>query len=132
MERAGVPFGRRIEENIKNYTPGHLFHIDQVESFFEDLKATVGIEVLLTDRHGLKMACAGQFPDQIEDVVNEPGIKIRIANRTIGHLYVRYEGVAEDKRASAERMVTNLSSILMSYAQVSYLHNESVDYIDEL
>lgn len=132
MEKAGVPFGRRIEENIKNYTPGHLYHIDQVESFFEDLKATVGIEVLLTDRHGLKMACAGNFPEQIDDVVNNPGIKIRIANRTIGHMYVKYDGVAPDKKAAAEGLVENLSSILMSYAQVSYLHNESVDYIDEL
>ena len=123
MEKAGVPFGRRIEENIKNYTPGHLYHIDQVESFFEDL---------LTDRHGLKMACAGNFPEQIDDVVNNPGIKIRIANRTIGHMYVKYDGVAPDKKAAAEGLVENLSSILMSYAQVSYLHNESVDYIDEL
>lgn len=132
MEKAGVPFGRRIEENIKNYTPGHLYHIDQVDSFFEDLKATVGLELLLTDRHGLKMASAGKFPDQIDDVVNNPGVKIRIANRTIGHLYVRYDGVAADKKEAAERLVTNMSSILMSYAQVSYLHNESVDYIDEL
>lgn len=132
MERASVPFGRRIEENIKNYTPGHLYHIDQVESFFEDLKATVGIELLLTDRHGLRMASAGAFPEQVEDVVNHPGIKIRIANRTIGHLYVRYDDVAEEKKASAERLVKNMSSILMSYAQVSYLHNESVDYIDEM
>lgn len=132
MEKARVPFGRRIEENIKNYTPGHLFHIDQIESIFEDLYKTVGVELLLTDRHGLKMACAGSFPEQIPDVVKEPGIKIRIANRTVGHLYAGFDHVPEEKKASAESLVNNLSVLLMSYAQVSYLHNESVDYIDEL
>lgn len=132
MDKKRVPFGRRIEENIKNYTPGHLFHIDQIENFFENLRDLLGVEILLTDRHGLKMASAGDFPTEIDDVVANPGIKIRIANRTIGHLYTKLDNVEEAKKASVEKMIDNMSTILMSYAQVSYLHNESVDYIDEL
>ena len=132
MDKTLVPFGRRIEENVKNYTPGHLFHIDQIESFFESLHDTLGVEILLTDRHGAKMACAGKFPDQIDDVVKDGGMKLRIANRTVGHLYYRMEGVATDKMKQVEALLGQMTTILTSYAQVSFLHNESVDYIDEL
>lgn len=132
MEKTLIPFGRRIEENIKNYTPGHLFHIDQIESFFESLHETLGVEILLTDRHGMKMASAGKFPDQIEDVIKDSGTKLRIANRTVGHLYYRMEGVATDKMKQVEALLDQMTVIMTSYAQVSFLHNESVDYIDEL
>ena len=64
--------------------------MEVVKRYLGSLAEVLGISLLLTDRHGEKEIVIGDsFVGFHPDVVNEPGRKLRIQNRTIGHLYVK-------------------------------------------
>ena len=127
-----VSYEKRIKENIKNYAIRNLYAMDLLTEYLEAVAEEYGLELLLTDRHGEKAVAVGNFEGFEPDVVKEPGEKLRIADRTVGHLYVRYEGVAEERVKAAQKALRLTMDILASLGTEAYMRRESVSYIDEL
>lgn len=127
-----VSYEKRMKESIKNYAIRNLYAMDLLTDYLTAVAKEYGMEILLTDRHGEKAVVAGDFEGYEPDVVAEPGEKLRIANRTVGHLYVRYENVPEERRKAAQHMLQLSMGILESLGTEAYMHRESASYIDEL
>lgn len=127
-----VPFEKRLKDNIKNYAVRNLYSIDILTEYLESLAGEYGMDILLTDRHGEKAVEIGDFSGFEPDVVNEPGIKLRIMDRTVGHIYVRYDRVEEQRLETAEKMLELSMKLLESLGNEVYMHRESAAYIDEL
>ncbi|MCM1040339.1 MAG: GGDEF domain-containing protein [Roseburia sp.] len=132
MEYKAVPFEKRIKENIKNYAMENLYPVDSLRVHLKALAAITGAELLLTDRHGEKVVSVGNFAGFTPDVVGEPGKKIRVCNRTIAHLYVRLQGVAEEKKQEVENMLEAEVKMFSCLGEEAYRHREYAIYMDEL
>lgn len=123
---------QRIKENIKNYNLGNLLTPDYLKAKLETLSALTGAGFYVTDRHGLKFVSAGGFDEYEADVRNKPGEKIRVINRTVGHIYVNYEHVPEEKIELVKEAVKQDVELLSAYTEEHYLHKEHAFYLDEL
>lgn len=130
MAYGALPLDKRLEENIKDYTMKTLVDAAKVKAYFESLHTLLGVDLLLTERHGEPLASAGNFEGFQPDVVNEPGRKIRVQGRTIAHLYARTAGGAEE--ALVETMIDQLADIYANMAEKHYLYRESAMYVDEM
>lgn len=127
-----IPYDRRIRENIRNYALSNLYDMEVVKRYLGSLSEVLGIGMLLTDRHGEKEIVIGDsFVGFHPDVVNEPGRKLRIQNRTIGHLYVKILEPLKDERLIND-MVEGTVEFLSRYGEQVYLHRESAIYLEEL
>lgn len=123
---------QRIKENIKNYNLGNLLLPDYLKAKLENLSVLTGAGFYVTDRHGLKFITAGGFDEYDADVRNKPGEKIRVMNRTVGHVYVNYDNVPEQKLEPVKEAVRQDVLLLSAYAEEHYLHKEHAFYTDEL
>lgn len=124
-----VSFDKRIEENIKNYSLDNLLPLEQVGGYLETIAELTGVSLLLTGRHGEKFITVGTVQNEKPDVVNDPGKKIRVFGRTVGHLYIEDNG---EDTALKEKMFVQLLELLSQLGEQTYLHVESAFYIDEL
>lgn len=50
----------------------------EIQRLFCSLCEALGTELLLTERHGEKVVCVGDFSGFEPDVVSDPGRKIRV------------------------------------------------------
>lgn len=125
-------FEKRIKENIKNYAIKNLYAMDMLEEYLQALADAYGMEILLTGRHGEKELAIGDFAGFEPDVEAEPGEKLRVADRTVAHLYVRYDKVQEEKREEAGTMLAVSLRLLTALGNEVYMQRESAAYIDEL
>ncbi len=124
-----VSLEKRIKENIRNYSLDQLFDMKELSDYLESINAVSEIGLLLLDRHGEKAVSAGDFEGFEPDVVNAPGYKIRVSNRTVAHLYVQEEqALSEDGRGLVFAIVQQLSQL----AQNTYEKIETSIYADEL
>lgn len=132
MGYESIPYEKRIKDNIRNYSLSHLYDMEMVRKYLMNLAELLEINVLLTDRHGEKEIVVGDgflgFHPQVE---SEPGRKIRIQNRTIGHLYIKKMEKARDERLIAE-MVDGTVTLLARLGEEVYLHREGSIYMEEL
>lgn len=127
-----IPYEKRVKENIRNYALSNLYDMEVVKRYLVSLAEILGISMLLTDRHGEKeMVIGDSFVGFHPDVVNEPGLKLRIQNRTIGHLYVKVLAPLKDETLVNE-MVEGTVAFLSKYGEEVYLHRESSIYLEEL
>ena len=132
MDYNVVSYEKRIKENIKNYAIRNLYAMDMITKYLEALAEDYGMELLLTDRHGERAVEVGDFTGFEPDVVREPGEKLRIGDRTVGHMYVKYDKVPAERRSAAERMLKLTMELLAMLGTEVYMHRESTSYIDEL
>ncbi|MDD6491644.1 MAG: GGDEF domain-containing protein [Firmicutes bacterium] len=127
-----VPYDKRIKENIRNYTLANLFDMEIVKKYLSNLAKMLEINILLTDRHGEKEIVIGDsFLGFHPDVEKEPGRKLRVQNRTVGHLYVKRLDEGRDERLMNE-MVDGTVELLARLGEEAYLHRESSIYLEEL
>lgn len=127
-----IPYEKRIKENIKNYTLSNLYDMEIIKRYLGNLAEALKISILLTDRHGEKEVIIGDgFAGFHPDVVGEPGRKLRIKNRTIGHLYVKQLTQTEENRLASE-LLDGTIAILSRLGEEAYLHRESSIYLEEL
>ena len=101
-----ISLEKRLKENIKYYSLENLYDLDEIQRLFCSLCEALGTELLLTERHGEKVVCVGDFSGFEPDVVSDPGRKIRVADRTVGHLYAKLNQQAA--RQTAEAVLDNV------------------------
>ena len=127
-----IPFEKRIKDNIKNYAPDKLFPVENLTEYFKAFTKACGVEILLTDRHGERLISTGDFSNFNGDVVANPGRKVRVCDRTVGHLYCRFDDVEDSGRVIFDLMLDQLVALLERLGEQTYLFTESSFYIDEL
>ena len=132
MAYGSISLEKRVKDNIKNYSLSSLLDTDRMSDQLELLHKLAGVEVLVTDRHGEKMISFGNFASFHPDVVNEPGVKLRVANRTVAHIYLRYDYVEEDKLPLVSTFMDKIIETYESVGEQTYLHKETAVYADEL
>lgn len=132
MKYQKIPYEKRIKENIRNYALSNLYDMEEVKAYLEKLATLLEVSFLLTDRHGEKEIVIGDsFLGFHPDVVKEPGKKLRIQNRTIGHLYMKEVVPGKDERLS-EELVDGTLRLLERLGEESYLRRESSIYLEEV
>lgn len=127
-----VPYDKRIKENIKNYALSNLYDTEMLKGYLQNLAEMLEINILLTDRHGEKEIVIGDsFLGFHPDVVNNPGRKIRVQNRTVGHMYIKELEEGRDRHLMNE-MVDGTVALLARLGEEAYLHREGSIYLEEL
>lgn len=124
-----IPLEKRLKDNIKHYGLDQIFEIGQLSEFVENMYQVTGISLLITDRHGEKAASAGNFVGFKPDTVNAPGKKIRVAGRTIAHLYTKED---EMQDGAKEALVNSFVEQLTRQGAKSYESIELSLYADDL
>ena len=127
-----LPFEKRIKENIKNYSLDNLYPVETLTEFFKAFTKINHIEILLTGRHGERVVATGDFRDFDGDVEANPGRKVRVYNRTVGHLYCTTDGIWDSHRGMLDVMLDQMVALLEKMGEQAYLSTESSFYIDEL
>ena len=61
MGYGALPLEKRLKENIRNYRLSNLYQVETLKGQMRLLHELTGIKILLTDRHGEKMAAVGNF-----------------------------------------------------------------------
>ena len=127
-----IPYDKRIKENIRNYSLSNLYDMEIIKKYLNNLAEMLELNILLTDRHGEKEIVIGDsFLGFHPDVVEEPGRKLKVQGRTIGHLYIKRLNTQRDVRLTDE-MVDGTVELLARLGQEAYLHRESSIYLEEL
>ena len=132
MAYGSISLEKRLKDNIKDYSLSSLLDTVRMGEQLELLHRLSGVEILVTDRHGEKMISHGNFVGFKPDVVNEPGLKLRVEERTVAHIYLRYDYVQEDKLPLVSTFMEKLMETYMSVAEKTYEHKELAIYADEL
>lgn len=127
-----IPYEKRIKENIRNYSLSHLYDMEMLKSSLGSLAKALEINILLTDRHGDKEIVIGDsFVGFHPNVVEEPGRKLRVQNRTMGHLYIVPLEPMQDQKIMNE-MVDSTVRLLERLGEEVYLRREESIYLEEL
>lgn len=116
-------FEQQLNDNIKNYKLEQLIDVNLVREVIENACSLTDTKVLITKRHGEKVISYGDFLGFIPDVVNEPGIKIRVLGRTLGHCY--FEG-------ESNKLIQKILVMIEEWAKEAYLNKETSIYLDQL
>lgn len=132
MAYGSIPLEKRLKDNIKNYSLKSLLDLSLLSSQANSLYQLFRIELLITDRHGEKIIVCGDFTSYQPDVVKEPGIKLRIADRTVAHVYVRYEQVEKEQLLAVQALVDGFIKTAQELGEKTYLYKETATYTDEL
>lgn len=127
-----IPYEKRIKENIKNYSLSTLYDMNVLQNYLENLAKMLDVSLLLTDRHGEKEIVVGkEFLGVHPDVVAEPGIKIRVQDRTIAHLYYKQMAPERDEKM-CEELLKGTVELMQKLGEESYLRKEGSIYMEEL
>lgn len=132
MKQTKKALQERIELNSKNYQPKDLFDLTAAGEFFTQLHKSFGLDTLITDRHGAVIQVHGEFGEFKPDVVNKPGIKIRVKGRTVCHVYVKPDAVEMTQLEVVKSLLAAYIKTLEGYSEKSYISSEQAMYIDEL
>ena len=124
-----ISLEKRMKENVRNYGPDQLFDMKKLSDYLESVCKIGQFSLLMVDRHAEKVICIGDYTEFEPDVVNAPGYKVRVSNRTIAHLYLK-----EDEAVSAEgrHLVEMIAQQLSELAANTYEKIEISIYADEL
>ncbi len=132
MGQTKKAFKERIEQNSKNYNPKDLFDLEAASQFLGQLHVSFGLATMMTNRHGVIVQVHGEFGDFKPDVVNKPGIKIRVKGRTVCHIYAKYDAIEEMQLEVVKTLLDAYIKTLEGYSEKSYISSEQAVYIDEL
>lgn len=135
MENKLSAFEQRLKDNIRNYTLSMLLGMNTVKMYLNSFAETLGMEVLLTDRKGVEVACAGDFTIRDIDMEKNPGRTLIIQGRKMGHLYVRRTESATESECTLsmeeEAFVDATTRMLEKLALQTYLQKEAMLYIEQ-
>lgn len=127
-----IPYDKRMKDNIRNYSLSNLYNMESIKKYLNNLAQVFQVNILLTDRQGEKEIVIGDsFLGFHPDVVSNPGRKLQIQGRTLGHLYVKESKGGQDSRLMNET-VDGTVELLAKLGEEAYLRRESSIYLEEL
>lgn len=132
MAYGSISLEKRLKDNIKNYSLESLLDAERMKEQLSLIHKMSGVEILVTDRHGEKMISCGTYAGFHPDVTENPGRKIRVADRTIAHVYVNYDYVADDVLQVVSTFLEKLFETYESVGNNLYMYKETAVYADEL
>jgi len=125
-----ISLEKRLKENIRNYSLDQIYRLDEVTDLLKLVASCSGCSFLLTDRHGEKtISAGGGFANETVDVLTYPGERIRVADRTVAHLYMKAEGMDS---AQAGKILAVIRTQLITLGENAYNGMETSLYVDEL
>lgn len=130
MAYGALPLEQRLKDNIKDYSLENLFDFAKVQEYFANLNQALGVELLLTRRHGEPVVTVGDFAGFQPDVVSDPGRKIQVLGRTIGHVYMKCPQNADC--ALIGRLLDNIVDIYANMGEKHYLYRETAIFADDM
>lgn len=126
-----VTFDERIKDSIKNYSLVALYEIDLIKKQFELYKDSLGVELCLVGRHGESFVATLEGFG-VPDVEKEPGEKIRVYDRTVGHLYAALSQKAQEDEQVVNKVVALTKRYLEQLGEAVYFKKEASVYISEV
>lgn len=132
MAYGSISLEKRLKDNIKNYGMSSLVDINRISDQIEMLHKLTDVEVLVTDRHGEKLISYGDFATFHPDVLENPGKKFRVADRTIAHFYIHYDHVTDENISIVSFFMEKLIETYQSVGEQTYQNKEISVYADEL
>ncbi len=130
MAYGALPLEQRLKDNIKDYSLENLFDFAKVEAYFMNLHKALGVELLLTRRHGEPVVKAGDFTGFHPDVTNDPGRKIQVLGRTIGHLYMKCAPGTDSVLIG--QLLNDIVDIYANMGEKHYLYRETAIFADDM
>lgn len=130
MSYGSIPLEKRLTENIRNYNLKLLYPFDLLQEYIKSIGKIMNLNILLTERHGEKAVSYGNCAGFQPDVVNNPGLKIKIQNRTVGHLYL----IQDDSELNQEvrHFIDQMVTFLEKMGEEAYQRREMAIYLDEI
>ena len=119
----------RLNSHIKDYDFHRLYEVDKICAMATAICDALNLDLLLTDRKGKTVCLCGNMAEN-PDVDKNAGIKIRVYDRTIAHLYVEY-GKCVCGKEKAEAVVNGFAEMLVIMGNEIYFHKEAGMYIDD-
>ena len=133
MEYNIAPLEKRMKENIKNYNLDDLFRQDVLHKNLELLQKIFQMDICFTDRHGVPYMILGESYQGFKpDVVAEPGLKFRVCDRTLGHIYYKLDRTPETMQELAKEALQQVCQLCTEYGESHYINNEYAQYLDYL
>ncbi len=133
MEYNIAPLEKRMKENIKNYNLDDLFRQEVLHKNLELLQKTFQMDICFTDRHGVPYMILGESYQGFKpDVVAEPGLKFRVCDRTLGHIYYKLDRTPETMQELAKEALQQVCQLCTEYGESHYINNEYAQYLDYL
>ena len=132
MDKQIKELEQRWRDHIKNYNLSCLYEMNELRNYLKCFAAVTGVKILLTERHGERAVAIGDFEGFIPDVEHSPGRKIRVYDRTIGHLYVVNDCDRPDKKENIDELVDSLVVQLANQAKLAFQSEETLAYAEEL
>ncbi|MBR6238522.1 MAG: GGDEF domain-containing protein [Lachnospiraceae bacterium] len=132
MAYGSIPLDKRLKDNIRNYKLDTLFDIEVLLELLKSVNKLTGVAVMMTERHGEKALAVGDWTGFEPDVESDPGIKLRIYDRTVAHIYVKYDAVEYDKIPQVKTIVERIVDSYEKLGDRAYRTRELEIYTDEL
>ena len=132
MAYGSIPLDKRLKDNIRNYKLSSLIDMEAILELIKAVSKTTGVEVLITERHGEKVIATGKWAGINIDVDENPGVKVRVLDRTVAHIYADYDDVDESLREEAALIVDCVIKSIENMADKTYRSRELAIYVDEL
>ncbi len=120
-----------IEENIKQYCLEDLVNREKVREVFLLPAQEFGMELCITCRHGEEFLATPKYQGYEADVISQPGDKLRVQNRTVGHVYADFSQVDTPYAQTVQNWYRAMLSLLGDWLQETYLRKEAENYISE-
>ena len=132
MAYGSIPLDKRLKDNIRNYKITTLFDVEEITEILKGINKISGVDVLITERHGEKILAVGDWAGFNIDVDANPGIKIRVCERTMAHVYVSYANVSEEDAPATKRALDGIMKTVELLGEKAYKVRELEIYADEL
>lgn len=120
-----------IAENVKQYRLDDLLSKERVRNAFLVPAEALGIQILITCRHGEEFLATPGYQDYKVDVAKQPGDKLRVENRTLGHVYADFAKADEKYAETARYWYQAMLKLLTDLLCETYLRKEAENYISE-
>lgn len=117
------------KEHIKNYRLADFIKSEKLDASFFAPAHALGMELLLVERHGIGFLATAKYENTKINVVENPGDKLRVEDRTVGHLYVDFSDVDEKNRELAQKWYQSEYEKLGQLIEAAYVKKEAEDYI---
>ncbi len=132
MAYGSIPLDKRLKDNIRNYKITTLFDIDEITEILKGLNRISGVDVLITERNGEKLVAVGDWAGFDINVEANPGVEVRVAGRTMAHVYISYANVEESNVEATKKATSGIMKTLEELGDKAYRVRELEIYADEL